>query len=91
MVIPRCILIGSINWDLKIPRRIHIFLRTLREFMFPPTKLRELEAEFWELNIPDIQERLRLWILKLITYKAQAEGRAKDLSDFLSDKGFPWI
>ena len=54
-------------------------------------KLRKLEAEFWELNVPDIQERSRLRILERIAYKAQAEGRARDLSDFLSDESFPRI
>ncbi len=51
------------------------------------TKLLELKAEFWELNVPDIQERSRLWILERITYKAQAEGLARNLSD----SGFPLI
>ncbi len=51
----------------------------------------ELEGDFWELNFPDIQERLRLRILELLTYKAQVEGLARDLSDFLLDKRFPLI
>ncbi len=54
-------------------------------------KLRELEANFWELNVPNVKELSRLRILERITYKAQAEGRARDLSDFLSDKSFPRI
>ncbi len=29
-------MIRSINWDVERPRRIHIFLGTPREFMFPP-------------------------------------------------------
>ncbi len=48
-------------------------------------KLQQLEACFWELNVPNIEELSRLHILEQITYKAQAEGRTKDLSDFLSD------
>ncbi len=51
-------------------------------------KLRELKANFWELNVPNIEELSRLSILERITYKAQAEGQTKVLSDFLSDKSF---
>jgi hypothetical protein len=54
-------------------------------------KLRELEANFWELNVPNIEELSRLSIFEWITYKVQAEGLTKDLSDFLLDESFPWI
>ncbi len=46
---------------------------------------------FWELNVPDVQERSRLKILELLTYKEQAEGLARDLSDFLTNESFPLI
>ncbi len=44
---------------------------------------------FWELNVPDVCERSRLKILEGLTYNQQAEGRARDFSDFLSD--FEWF
>ncbi len=41
--------------------------------------------------MPNIEELSRCSILERITYKAQAEGQTKDLSDFLLDKSFPQI
>ncbi len=38
-----------------------------------------------------IQERSILQILMLITYKEQAEGLAKNLTNLLTDKSFPQI
>ncbi len=47
---------------------------------------------FWELNVPDVEERTKLKILKGLTYHQQAEARARDFSDFLADsESFPRI
>ncbi len=44
--IPRHILIGSANWDIKSPRKIHIFLGTPREHISPPrTTLDQIPRE----------------------------------------------
>ena len=51
----------------------------------------DVEAKFWEINVPDFQELSRLRIFEWITYKAQATGQARDLSDFLSEESFPQI
>jgi hypothetical protein len=42
------------------------------------TKLQEQEDLFWELNVPNVEERTRLKILKGLSYSQQAEGLAWD-------------
>ncbi len=52
------------------------------------SKLRMIEDEFWELNVPDPEERARLRILEGLTYEGQKEGLERDLTDLLSDDRF---
>jgi hypothetical protein len=52
------------------------------------SKLRRIEDEFWELNVPDPEERARLRILEGLAYEGQKEGLERDLSDLLSDDRF---
>ena len=54
-------------------------------------KLRRIEDEFWELNIPDPEERARLRILEGLTYEGQRQGLERDLSDLLTDDRFPQV
>jgi hypothetical protein len=54
-------------------------------------KLRKLEDEFWELNVPDREERARLRILEGLAYEGQKQGLEKDLSDLLTDDRFPQV
>ena len=55
------------------------------------SKLRKLEDEFWELNVPDIEERARLRILEGVVYLNQKEGRESDLTDLLTDDRFQQV
>ena len=48
-------------------------------------QLREQEDLFWELNVPNVEERTRLKILEGLAYSQQAEEQALDLTDFLTD------
>ena len=52
------------------------------------SKLRRIEDEFWELNVPDPEERARLRILEGLAYEGQKEGLERDLTDLLSDDRF---
>jgi hypothetical protein len=54
-------------------------------------KLRKLEDEFWELNVPDREERARLRILEGVAYLGQKEGLERDLTDLLTDDRFPQV
>lgn len=54
-------------------------------------KLRLIENEFWELNVPDSEERARLRILEGLAYEGQKEGLERDLSDLLTDDRFPQV
>jgi hypothetical protein len=54
-------------------------------------QLREQEDLFWELNVPNVEERTRLRILEGLAYQQQAEARAQDYSDLLTDERFPRI
>ena len=55
-------------------------------------QLREKEDLFWELNVPDVEERARLRVLEGVNYQNQAEQRARAFSDFLIDSArFPRI
>jgi hypothetical protein len=54
-------------------------------------KLRLIENEFWELNVPDSEERARLRILEGLAYDGQKEGLERDLSDLLTDDRFPQV
>ena len=54
-------------------------------------QLREKEDLFWELNVPNVEERTRLKILEGLAYQQQAEARAQDYSDLLADERFPRI
>ncbi len=44
-----------------------------------------------ELNVPDTEERARVRILEQVAYTGQSEGRAKDLTDLLTDDSFPRV
>ena len=52
-------------------------------------RLRLLEEEFWELNIPDPRKFTRLRILEQLTFREQAAGQETDLTDLLTDQDFP--
>ncbi len=52
------------------------------------SQLRAQEDLFWELNVPNVEERARLWILENLAYKEQSEERAQSFADFLSDRRF---
>jgi hypothetical protein len=54
-------------------------------------KLRKLEDEFWELNVPDSEERARLRIVEGLAYEGQKQGLERDLSDLLTDDRFPQV
>lgn len=54
-------------------------------------KLKKLEDEFWELNVPDREERARLRILEGVAYLGRKEGLEKDLTDLLTDDRFPQV
>ena len=54
-------------------------------------KLRKLEDEFWELNVPDREERARLRIIEGLAYEGQKQGLERDLSDLLTDDRFPQV
>ncbi len=51
-------------------------------------QLREQEDLFWELNVPNVEERTRLKILEGLAYQQQAEVRAQDYSDLLTEERF---
>ncbi len=51
--------------------------------------LRQLEKEFLELNVADPREHTQLQILELLTFREQAAGLEKDLTDLLTDLDFP--
>ena len=56
------------------------------------SQLRAQEDLFWELNVPNVEERARLRILENLAYKEQSEERAQSFADFLSDSArFPRI
>ncbi len=62
------------------------------------TQLRAQEDVFWELNFPNVEERMLLRILENLAYKEQAEARARAFSEFLADserfpriRGLAWI
>ncbi len=54
-------------------------------------KIRRIKDEFWELDVPDTEERARLRILEGLSYKGQKEGQERDLTDFLSDDRFSQV
>ncbi len=49
------------------------------------SQLQEQANLFWELNVPNVEDRALLRILENLAYKEQAKERARAFSDFLAD------
>jgi hypothetical protein len=91
--------IGRLHWNLKSVERWSKHLANQEDLTNDHwrkldfnvrTQLQAQEDLFWELNVPNVEERVRLRILENLAYKEQSEERAKSFADFLSDSArFP--